>query len=487
MQLLWKTSRTLINLRTMIGDKLLLERFRWLYTEGNPYLGQLPFGPIVQEKIDVLWNAVNYGGEESLYRNTNDFQSIWIEAIRDSIICLRSFDTREQRAAGDKPSTFGVKELNTYFTDYSDFESVLYGSTKYYRDHVLHVVRVWLLGISILTENNFVDSIKVGDAENVSNIEKFSMWTIIALTHDLGYPLEKASQIISVTRNMMGHFITNPVINMDFKFTGVQDTMNDFIIKLMSSKMTRIDDEKYHNHIQSKYYFKFLKSLEDNKHGVLSAIVIYKMLEYFLESDFNLSEDYVFGEEDKRQFYLRRDVLRAISSHTCESIYQNDLLNFSFLLILCDECQEWGRRSFSSMYKSSQCEYSLKDVSIIKEENLYKCVIKESYEKITDESLEEVTSYYGDKLQRQFEVYSKWFRDGQNINKRNFTFRKEITVEHNNGKYGILSTVVIDKQGKPSYIVTADGKTVVETPILMDFKNIFVREFTKSIQNNKPM
>ena len=141
----------------------------------------------------------------------------------------------------------------------------------------------------ILTDNSYVDSIRIGDGENVSRVEKFSVWTIIALTHDLGYPLEKSSQIISVTRNMMRHFITNPVINMDFKFTGVQDTMNDFIIRLMSSKMTQITDGQYRNHIQSKYYFKFLKSLEDNKHGVLSAIVIYKMLEYFLESDFNLS------------------------------------------------------------------------------------------------------------------------------------------------------------------------------------------------------
>ncbi len=471
----------------MIGDKLLVERFRKLYEAGNPYDGQMPFGKTVCDTIDMLWNAVNYGGEDALYRNVSDFQKIWIEAIKDSIICLRSFDTREQRTEGDNPSAFGVKELNKYFTDYSDFESVLYGSTKYYRDHVLHVVRVWLLGISILTENNFIQSIKVGEGENVSNKEKFSMWTIIALTHDLGYPLEKASQIISVTRNMMGHFITNPVINMDFKFTGVQDTMNDFIIKLMSSKMTQIDDEKYHNYIQSKYYFKFLKSLEDNKHGVLSAIVIYKMLEYFLESDFNLSEDYVFGEEDKRQFYLRRDILRAISSHTCESIYQNDLLNFSFLLILCDECQEWGRRSFSTMYKSSQCEYSLKDVSIEKEEELYKCIIKESYKKITDENLDEVTSFYRDKLLRQFEVYSKWFRDGQNINKRNFTFRKEIEVEHINGRYGIISIIEVDKNGKPSYIVTVDGKAVHETPNLADFKNVFEREFTKSIQNNKPM
>lgn len=472
----------------MIGDKLLLEWFSSLFEEGNPYYQQIPFQSAVSENVKVLLAAVNYGDEESLYRHLNVYQEIWIESIKDSIIALRKHDTREHRAGDDIPSTFGVDELMTYFRDYTSFESVLYGSTKYYRDHVLHVVRVWLLGIYILTQDNYIDSIRVGENENVDKIEKFSIWTIIALTHDLGYPLEKSSQIISVTRNMMKHFVTNPVINMDFKFTGVQDTMNDFIIKLMSSKMTRINEGKYHNHIQSKYYFKFLKSLEDNKHGVLSAIVIYKMLEYFLESDFNLSEDYVFEEEDKRQFYVRRDILRAISSHTCESIYQNDILNFSFLLILCDECQEWGRRSFATMYTNKRCEYNLKNVLISNNgDDTYNCIIKESYEKIIDENTDEVSAYFGNQIKRQFLGYSKWFRDGQNIQNRNFTFKKEILTEHKNGKYDIQSIIEINRLGKPKYVLVADGNQVIETSDISEFEKNFNLEFAKSIQSNKPM
>jgi len=472
----------------MIGDKLLLQRCQALFEEGGLYDGQIPFGRSVCDKIEKLLNAVEYGGEEALYRHVDIYQDIWIEAIKDSIVALRRYDAREQRADDDTPSAFGVEDLMTYFKDYTEFESVLYGSTKYYRDHVLHVVRVWLLGIYMLTENNYIDDVKVGDGEKANNIEKFSIWTIIALTHDLGYPLEKSSQIISVTRNMMKHFIANPVINMDFKFTGVQDTMNDFIIKLMSSKMILLEDGTYHNHIQSKYYFKFLKSLEENKHGVLSAIVIYKMLEYFLESDYNLSEDYPFEEEDKRQFYLRRDILRAVSSHTCDSIYQNDILTFSFLLILCDECQEWGRRSFSSMYNKKLCEYNLKDVTINKiEDGFYSCIIKESYEKITEEDANEVSSVFGKLLNRQFSGYSKWFRDGQSIHGRNFTFQKEIQIGHKNGRYEITSSIKIDKLGKPQYALSIDGNVVFETREISEFENRFNMEFSKSLQNSKPM
>lgn len=472
----------------MIGDELLLERFHSLFDKSCTYHGEIPFSNDVLNHIAELRKIADYGGEEELYRHTSIYQDLWIRAITDSIVSLRKNDKRELRNPEDVPSTFGVEELLTYFKDYTNFEATLYGSTKYYRDHVLHVVRVWLLGIYILTEGDFIKRLKIGEGEEVDNAERFAMWTIIALTHDLGYPLEKASQVISGTRNMMRHFITNPVINMDFKFTGVQDTMNDFIIKLMSSKMAEAEDGTFRNHIQSKYYFKFLKSLEDNKHGVLSAIVIYKMLEYFLESEFNLSDDYKFTSEDKRQFYIRRDILRAISSHTCESIYQNDILKFSFLLILCDECQEWGRRSFATMYGTKQCEYELKDVTITEENaNQFTCSIKESYSKVIGDEISEVSEVYCSRIRRQFNCYSKWFRDGQNIQERNFTFRKEVVVEHKNSKYGISAMIEIDRLGRSSFILNADNKEVSRTQNIEEFAKIFKIEFSKALQNKKPM
>ena len=49
--------------------------------------------------------------------------------------------------------------------------------------------------------------------------------------------------------------------------------------------------------IQPKYYNEFQRSLwKRYNHGVLSAIILYKLLRYFLESDFNINEDYQFGQ-----------------------------------------------------------------------------------------------------------------------------------------------------------------------------------------------
>ena len=60
-----------------------------------------------------------------------------------------------------RPVAYGVKELSEYFEKYTQFETMLYGGGKYYRDHVVHVFRVWLLGLDCLfyDEGKYLDRI----------------------------------------------------------------------------------------------------------------------------------------------------------------------------------------------------------------------------------------------------------------------------------------------------------------------------------------
>ena len=117
-----------------------------------------------------------------------------------------------------------------------------------------------------------------------------------------------------------------------------------------SGKTGALDEKEYLGRIQPKYYLKYAKSLECFQHGIISTIIIYKMLLYFLESDFNLNDDYIYKKEDARQFYIRREILRAIAAHTCPDAYNIHLATFSSLLFLCDEFQEWGRRRWNELY-----------------------------------------------------------------------------------------------------------------------------------------
>lgn len=402
-----------------------------------------PLDKDIRNRLDELKGLVTENATEyAIYQHHDKVQQLWIELIKKSIQCLRYFDVREPFVNNETkhPLAYGISQLDAYYRKYRDFENVMYGGVKYYRDHVVHVVRVWLLGCVVLLRNDcaYMNNIMIDEECTINPYEKLSIWTLIALTHDLGYPLEKASKIIDTTRDMMTAFISNPVVSMDLSFNGVQNSMNDFILRLMSSKMHKISGEanevkeakeakaekaekkeegaKYVARLQSKYYFKFQKSLEHNKHGVLSAIIIYKLLLYFLESDFTINEDYTFKQNDVKQFYIRRDILRAIASHTCSDVYQMDQNSFSFLLIICDDAQTWGRKGISELYVNKKSQYDFKGINFEVENGTWR--ISDSYDINEDADANNVLTSF----KRQCMNYMAIFRDGQETTNRNFNF-----------------------------------------------------------------
>lgn len=398
----------------------------------------------VLSKLKTIKNG-DLEDEFFLFKQEKSIGEIWITILEKSIKCLRFFDKREPFLKNPKkhPIAYGVDELSQYFSKYTDFEKMLYGGAKYYRDHVIHVFRVWMLGISTLLKDNasFLNKINISnDIDfNFNSLEKISIWSIIALTHDLGYPLEKSQEIIDNTRDMMTCFIKSPKLSMDLSFNGIQNNMNDFVLRFASSKMKpkkypclneEADNIQYVARLQPKYYFKLQKSLEKYKHGTISAIIIYKMLLFFLESDFNINEDYTFDSEDARQFYIRREILRAIASHTCKDIYHLKMQTFSFLLIIIDDCQDWGRKNISELYVKNKNTYNFEYIKAsFADENNYSCQIKDNmdFDQNSYEDIERILK----NLYKQFRDYSSWFRDGQDTINRNFSVSKESIIKIN--------------------------------------------------------
>jgi len=76
-------------------------------------------------------------------------------------------------------------------------------------------------------------------------------------------------------------------------------------------------------------------------------------LVYFMESDYTTDRIKYLNELDARQYLIRRTILRAISSHDCDEIYHLRMNNFPFLLLICDEMQEWGRPRLVDVFKRS--------------------------------------------------------------------------------------------------------------------------------------
>lgn len=436
--------------------------------------------PLDENSIQSLrgFLEIDENNEFAIFKKVDQIKSLWKDLIKKSINCLRYYDTREpfHDNIEKHPHAYGLDELEKYFDKYTEFEALLYGGSKYYRDHVVHVFRVWLIGIKILLENggDYLSRVKIEDGYTINSLEKISIWTITALTHDLGYPLEKALQIIEKTQDMMKSFIVNPIVSMDLSFNGVQNTMNDYVLRFVSSKMhRRIGDNLYVARLQPKYYFKYQKSLENNSHGILSALIIYKMLVFFLESDYSINEDYTFTQEDSRQFYIRREILRSIASHTCHDVYQLTMFSFSFLLILCDDAQEWGRKSISDLYIERGEIYSFEGIENTMGLEGNTCTLMDKYKVDKTSSIKRVL----ERFEKQSKTYRDVFRDGQETTHRDFNFTRQIEIDVNNPStnknYILKLLITTDKQTTIIAKRTNDAPLSEKEEFCKTFKEVF--------------
>lgn len=456
---------------------------------------KLPYHPLDSDIEGQLKKLLSQGvrANELSYEMNEEIDKLWNTLIEKAVICLRYFDKREPFMGtggnGKQPFVYGLDSLSAYHKKYIDFEGVLYGSDAYYRDHIFHVIRVWLLGVYLLlTENTYItgdgkrliDTIHFeGDSEilsiskeqakqeykgeikpdtfvkienifykarkdeeqeiiltgsnnfsgEVNVLEKISMWTLIALCHDLGYPLEKSKKILARTEDMMEDFVSQPNIRGDLRFDGTRDSNNKDIILFASKKMNAVEDDGkqilYKASVQEKYKFKYMLSLEAFAHGVISLIIVYKKLNYFKETDNNSDANYVFQEEDARQFFIRRDILRAMASHTCEDIYHIDVATFPMLLFVCDELQEWGRKSWKSMYKgmaNNAVELSVEAFNAAKIEYTEEIDMTCAGTQQLVYNIERI-------IKKQYVLYQTTFRDGQYTARRKFDYEKHIHIK----------------------------------------------------------
>ena len=115
-----------------------------------------PLDGSVKAKLETLkQRGMDKTTRELSYEINDEIDELWNILIEKSIICLRFFDKREPFMDNGKHQyVYGMDKLNEYHKNYIDFEGVLYGSDAYYRDHVFHVIRVWMLGIYLILNKN---------------------------------------------------------------------------------------------------------------------------------------------------------------------------------------------------------------------------------------------------------------------------------------------------------------------------------------------
>jgi hypothetical protein len=327
---------------------------------------------------------------------------VWKAALEGAIHVLKQHDLRENptRYNPSQPdweiTRPPIDEISNYYTQAAEFERVIYGFDPWYRDHFAHVIKVWLIGVHVvedLPDNKLTPPDLTGkeelDASLFNSEELYAAFTIAALTHDLGYPLQKVAKLNQVLSRMLEtiggvdwqplqfslslprhqtaqHLLDHLSSTPKFREFDKRDMNNTLIERKVRQRLeeykraTSVEDlntafnlEQWGVVLRSqwKYHEKYHDSLEKNHHGLLSALLLLRKLLFLKEGEFALEEDYFFSLEEARQFIIRREILRALATHTCPEIYILNLLSVESLLFFCDEIQEWGRPQFSDLYK----------------------------------------------------------------------------------------------------------------------------------------
>jgi hypothetical protein len=252
------------------------------------------------------------------------------------------------------------------------------------RDHLIHSVNVFALGLSIYAENKqvrnyFADvSVKGGfyNGALVSPGEEFLYrWGLAALLHDVGYPIEiihnqfrKFVSFISVADDnskadpfldYINFSALDSISEVMYKSVFTKKFMDALSkdIKLDPLKPTHLIAYNFHATLGvpfdavSDAVTSFLNAMQKSgfvDHGYYSAIILLKWYGYLIQKS-GLPADILY-----------HPVLDSASAIFLHNYYRNGLMKppfslgalsmmnhpLGYLLILCDELQEWNRTAY---------------------------------------------------------------------------------------------------------------------------------------------
>lgn len=309
------------------------------------------------------------------------------------------------------------------------------------RDHFIHSVNVFVLGLAIYAQNENYREIFKGyildndyykkyyrTPENEFSHEEFLYrWGIASLFHDIGYPFEIiGKQIDKVIEDGVKSISINYDVdaNVDYRdfneFNSIvkippYDYADEFRQRYKSAKVLdlfkptdimahKIAKDFNFNKDQFKRLIKhlnsFVKYMNENgfvDHGYFSAILV-------LNAYGKLIQQYVDKDNDFF-FYPIVDSATAILLHNYyNKTLQGELFNLgrldptsspiSYLLIFCDELQEWNRRPYGVLDKQKNHVNDF-DVEIDGEKIIVRYILKNGsmglgFEEMKDEFINSV-------------------------------------------------------------------------------------------------
>lgn len=268
-----------------------------------------------------------------------------------------------------------------------------------HRDHYSHSVYVFALGLAIYANDAsfrklFLDFYKQEKADDTCFLR---WWGLASLFHDIGYPFQLAhEQIKAYTQSMWGeNNAVSPIVgyeNMEPILTlseNVQKQSRFFAVRTVGEMLA------YGINARLGYPLHVLISLLSQRycgkrqfmdHGYFSAVLLFNQL----------------SKADVQFSVPIADVLTAIALHNNLNRYDiKDALKIdvaipaakhplAYLLILCDELQNWDRTAFGYISKKDPLAWKI-DLSVSDGE-VDICYVFDSYKVISTDECEELSN-----------------------------------------------------------------------------------------------
>lgn len=252
------------------------------------------------------------------------------------------------------------------------------------RDHYIHSVNVFILGLCVYSQNaNFraafdatnMDKTNYPFSYDTKHEEFFYRWGIASLFHDVGYPVEIIGKQINKFMSFVTEADDDVKVKSHLEFDNFEE-MNSITEVIPKREFTQTYYQKYDScvyvdllkpidllahklHISLGVDLKGVKAALDSflgfmaksgfiDHGYYSAIIVLKWYGFLIQSCKYRSEYF---------FYPVLDSASAILLH---NYYKNVIMKppfdkgrlsphdhpIAYLLILCDELQEWNREAY---------------------------------------------------------------------------------------------------------------------------------------------
>lgn len=262
-------------------------------------------------------------------------------------------------------NTRGFSELCNYIDSYIQYEDYLFAIDKKYRDHMIHTIWVMMVGIFLRGKYESLCNfdyerhlLRVGGNHTrfdklVDEIRKYEMplWCLVSLTHDLGYPIEKTKSANSMMADMINRFGFLKQTDFDYNFTVINQGTIESLLKILCSMIYCDEKEgkKLYKVINvSGRYIEYAKSFENLDHGIMSAYLLQKNLDWIGEEAISFVGAESIGFTDEKEvarIVVIWSLLKSIAGHTSIYSYSHRIEDMGCLLIICDQLEEFSRYS----------------------------------------------------------------------------------------------------------------------------------------------